>query len=304
LSVMWGATLAVAVVAVLAGRARGLSPERLEEAFSFVDDSRPAERAAGTPAPLAERVLRPLLRWVAERFQKLVRPAEGSERLLRAAGYPLRLDVVELVGLKVGAAVVATMAMGALLILLPRLLPFGPLVLCLAAAMGFLLPSAVLSRLAARRRFEMQLALPDMLDLITLSVEAGLGFDGAVARAVASTTGPLSEELTRVLTEVGQGRPRVVAFGDLAARTKIEELSLLVATVQQSEQLGASIGQALRELGDQLREERVYRAREIIAKLPVKMLFPLMVFIFPALFIVILGPAAVMLRQSSLMGLP
>jgi len=131
-----------------------------------------------------------------------------------------------------------------------------------------------------------------------------MGFDGALARAVAHTRGPLSDELTRVLTEISQGRPRVEAFQEFANQAKIEEVSLLVSTVHQAEQLGVSIGKALRELGDQLREERAYRAREIIAKLPVKMLFPLLVFIFPALFIVILGPAAVMLRHSSLMGGP
>jgi len=161
-----------------------------------------------------------------------------------------------------------------------------------------------MNRLAARRRFEMQLALPDFLDLVILSVEAGMGFDGAVARAISNSSGPLAEELAHVLAEVSQGRPRLDAFRELAERAKVEEISLLVSTVHQAEQLGVSIGTALRELAGQLREERLHRAREIIAKLPVKMLFPLMVFIFPALFIVILGPAAIMLKDVRLPGAP
>ena len=107
-----------------------------------------------------------------------------------------------------------------------------------------------------------------------------------------------------MLSEVGRGMSRADAFRELATRVKIEEISLLVSTVHQSEQLGASIGRALRELGDQLRQERAYRARETIAKLPVKMLFPLLVFIFPALFIVILGPAAIMLKDTRYLAGP
>jgi len=304
LSLLWGLTLVSALVALVIGRQRGVSTDRLEDAFQFVV---PAEETRETPEdaePLWDRTFRPLLRWVATRLQRLVRPAHGTEQLLRAAGRPWRLDVVEFMGLKVGAAAVGMALMVALMIWIPRVRLLGAVGIIVFGVLGYLTPTIVMGRLAQRRRFEMQLALPDLLDLVTLSVEAGMGFDGAVARAVAHTRGPLSEELTRVLTEISQGRPRVEAFGDFATQAKIEEISLLVSTVHQAEQLGVSIGQSLRELGDQLREERAYRAREIIAKLPVKMLFPLLVFIFPALFIVILGPAAVMLRHSALMGGP
>lgn len=304
LSLLWGLTLASAFFALLVGRQRGVSTDRLEEAFQFVDESERAPGTAEETQPLWDRTFRPMLRWVATRLQRLARPGEGTDQLLRAAGRPLRLDVVEFMGLKVGAAAAGITLMVALLIWVPRVRPLGVVGVAVFGILGYLTPTIVLGRMAQRRRFEMQLALPDLLDLVTLSVEAGMGFDGAVARAVAHTRGPLSEELTRVLTEISQGRARVEAFSDFARDAKIEEISLLVSTVHQAEQLGVSIGRALRELGDQLREERAYRAREIIAKLPVKMLFPLLVFIFPALFIVILGPAAVMLRHSALMGGP
>jgi len=214
------------------------------------------------------------------------------------------LNATEFIGLKVASAAAVLAGVVALVLAFPPTRVVAPALVVGAAGIGFTLPTFAVRRLVMRRRFEMQIALADMLDLITLSVEAGLGFDAAVARAASNIVGPLSDELTQVLQEIGQGRSRVDAFKTLAERARIEEISLLVSTVHQAEQLGVSIGPALRELGGQLREERVHRAREIIAKLPVKMLFPLLVFIFPALFIVILGPAVVMMKGSSLFGLP
>ncbi|PIW12735.1 MAG: hypothetical protein COW34_13555 [Armatimonadetes bacterium CG17_big_fil_post_rev_8_21_14_2_50_66_6] len=143
----------------------------------------------------------------------------------------------------------------------------------------------------------MKKSLPDTVDLLVLSMEAGMGFDGAVGEAVKAIKGPLSDEFARVLAEVAHGKGRSLAFRALASRTKMAELSLLVAAIDQAEKMGVGLASALRAQAAELRERRMMETRERAAKLPVKMMFPLVLFIFPALFVVILGPAVVQMKE-------
>jgi len=139
----------------------------------------------------------------------------------------------------------------------------------------------------------MTLQLPDALDLLTISVEAGLGFDAALAKVVEKMYGPLVDEFRQALAEVRMGRSRRDALRDVASRADAQPVSNFIGAIVQAEQLGVPIAKVLQIQSNQLRIERRQRAEEAAAKAPVKMLFPMVGCIFPTIFIVILGPAVV-----------
>lgn len=148
------------------------------------------------------------------------------------------------------------------------------------------------------RKNNIRRELPFTLDLITVSVEAGLSFDGAIARVVNTVKGDLSDEFAKTLKEIRMGIEKKVALRNMSNRTDIKELSMLVTSLIQADELGVSLGKVLRIESSQLREKRKQAAREKAMKAPVKMLFPLIFFIFPAIFIVILGPTVVTILTS------
>jgi tight adherence protein C len=158
-------------------------------------------------------------------------------------------------------------------------------------ALGFIGPDFLLSSRARRRRQAVQAELPDALDLLAVSVEAGLGFDAAVLRLTEHSTGPLAEELALALSEMRIGRSRQAALRSLAERIDAPELSAFVRAVLQADQLGMSLSRILQIQGEETRRRRRAAAEEQAMKAPVKMLFPTVAFIFPAMFLVILGPA-------------
>ena len=141
-------------------------------------------------------------------------------------------------------------------------------------------------------------AVPDTLDLLTISVRAGLGFDSALAKVVEKTNGPLADEFARALAEIRVGRPRRDALRDVVERTEVPGLSAFVGAIIQAEQLGVPIAKVLQVQSEQLRIERRQRAEEMANKAPIKMLFPLVGCIFPSMFIVILGPAIILIMQE------
>lgn len=157
--------------------------------------------------------------------------------------------------------------------------------------LGVRLPDMWLTRKFKARQNKIRKSLPDAMDLITICVEAGYGLDAALAKVAEKTQGPLADELNRVLMEVNLGKPRSQALKDMAQRAGVAELQSFIATVVQAEQMGVSIASVLRVQSDSMRIRRRQRAEEEAMKAPVKMLFPLVFFIFPAMFVVILGPA-------------
>jgi tight adherence protein C len=165
---------------------------------------------------------------------------------------------------------------------------------------GAVIPVLLLNRKIAARRQSIQGDLPDALDLLTVSVEAGLGFDGALSRLAEKMKGPLAEEFGRTLQEMRIGVPRRDAMRAMGQRCNVDDLSLFTAAVVQADQLGVSIGNVLRVQSAAMREKRRQRAQERAQKAPVKMLIPLVVFIFPAIFVVLLGPAVIQLMSSFL----
>ena len=171
----------------------------------------------------------------------------------------------------------------------------------LVAVAGYLLPDYWLRYAASRRQAEITRHLPDALDLMVVCVEAGLGLDAALARVSSEmklTSSTLSSEFGLVTQEVKAGKPRAQALRDLATRTGVEDLSALVAMLVQTDKLGTSVAQALRTHADTVRTRRRQRAEEAAAKTPVKLVFPLVLCIFPSLFVVILGPAVVTIVRT------
>src|SRR5918995_1090649 len=160
---------------------------------------------------------------------------------------------------------------------------------------GFMMPELWLSRRVKKRQKQILLATPDTLDLLTISVRAGLSFDGALAKVVEKVPGPLSDEFQRALAEVRVGKARRDALRDVIGRTEVPALSNFIGAIVQAEQLGVPIAKVLQIQSEQLRIERRQRAEELAAKAPIKMLFPLVGCIFPSMFIVILGPAIILI---------
>ncbi|MDQ4488795.1 type II secretion system F family protein [Sinomonas sp. ASV486] len=178
-----------------------------------------------------------------------------------------------------------------ILVLLPH--PDGPRFLLLIAlgVLFYFVPDILLNNSAQKRRHAMQLALPNMLDQMLISVEAGIGFEGAMARASESTTGPLSDEFVRTLQDIQVGRSRREAYTDLAARASFPDIRSFVRSIVQADQYGIAIAKVLKTQAQEMRLKRRQRAEEHAMKIPVKILFPLIFAILPAMFIIILGPA-------------
>ncbi|NUR74899.1 MAG: type II secretion system F family protein [Thermoleophilia bacterium] len=165
------------------------------------------------------------------------------------------------------------------------------LLLPVHGASGFSGPDFILSSRVRRRRESVRSALPDALDLLAVSVEAGLGFDGAVTKLTEHMSGPLVDEFGLLLSEMRMGESRQTALKNLAARTGAQELKSFVRAVVQADQLGISLGRILRVQAADTRLRRQAAAEEKAMKAPIKMLFPTVLFIFPSMFVVLLGPA-------------
>ncbi|RBP65995.1 tight adherence protein C [Alkalibaculum bacchi] len=167
------------------------------------------------------------------------------------------------------------------------------LIIFMGATIGFILPYRMIKVKADQRKEEITRSLPDVLDLLYVSVEAGLSFDMALKRTIDKITGPLSDEFHKALEEIRLGRNRQEALRAIVKRTGVDDLSTFITSVIQTEQLGSDIANMLQIQSTTMRQKRRQRAEEAARKLPVKMLFPLVFFIFPTLFIVVLGPAII-----------
>jgi tight adherence protein C len=244
--------------------------------------------------PFAERVLRPLVK----RLSAVGRRGEQggviarTDAKLEKAGYPGGLRGADWMGVKLLATIVFAVVFFFVGLLIGKL-PLGMLFLLVGAAIGFIGPEFWLGRRIRDRSMQMILQLPDALDLLTISVEAGLGFDAALAKVVEKMEGPLVTEFRQALAEIRMGRTRREALRDIVDRADAQPVSNFIGAIVQAEQLGVPIAKVLQIQSQQLRVERRQRAEEAAAKAPVKMLFPMVGCIFPTIFIVILGPAIV-----------
>ncbi len=248
--------------------------------------------------PFVERAFAPVVLGLGRLLNRFT-PAGYLDKLqqkLLYAGNPSGMDASSLVVVKVVLLLTGLVAAYALRNFgegLTRLLVLvGPPV------MGFLLPDVWLNRRIEDRQNAMLRALPDTLDLLVISVEAGLGFDSALARVVATVPGPLSEEFFRMLQETRVGVSRRDAMRHLMDRTDLDELRSFLLAMLQAEAFGVAIARVLRVQADEMRTKRRQRAQEKAFAAPVKIVFPLVFCIFPALFIVLLGPAALSISRA------
>ena len=169
-----------------------------------------------------------------------------------------------------------------------------------AVGLGWVVPETMMQSKAKQRGKQIQRDLPDILDLLTVSVEAGLGFDDALVKVVERKTGPLADEFGIVIREIRVGKPRKDALRELSERVKVDDITSLVSAVIQADQLGVGISNILRIQAEQVRTKRRQQAEEAAMKAPIKMLFPLVFFIFPTLFVVLLGPAIIQIAETLL----
>jgi tight adherence protein C len=223
-------------------------------------------------------------------------PDEIRRRLI-AAGLGHRLTPTAFLAIK-GAGIVGSAFLGVLLAS-AGILPVGNGLIfgLVGAALAFLLPDFIVSRMVRQRRANMLVQLPEVLDLLCVSVEAGLGFDGALARITERSKGPLLEELSIVLHEMRIGESRIQALKNFSDRLDMPETTSFARSIIQAEQLGMALGRILRVQATDARQKRQMWAEEKAMKAPIKMLFPTVIFIFPAMFIVILGPAMLQLLK-------
>jgi len=251
-------------------------------------------RVGGAHVDLAfgDRVVSPaLMRMV--RLARRLSPAGVATRIqhhLDLAGNPVnwtveRVFAVKGVGLLVGGGVGILFGLSGFLQLL---LFCGGL-----GAAGFFLPDLLTWNTGLKRQEQIQKTLPDALDMLTVSVEAGLGFDAALSQVTKNTDGPLPGEFFRVLQEMQIGKSRAAAFRAMTARTTVQDLRNFVSALVQADTLGIPIAGVLREQAKEMRLKRRQRAEEKAQKIPIKILFPMIFFIFPALFVVIIGPGAI-----------
>ncbi|MGH7722947.1 MAG: type II secretion system F family protein [Candidatus Dormibacteria bacterium] len=250
--------------------------------------------------PFSDRVIKPVF----DRLGRIMtRRMQGGQQQaiqdkLNLAGRPGGLTAGGFVALQVitlGLGVALGFGLAVLLAMQPPILYLAPVG---GGVLGYLVPSMTIARKIKKRQKQILLALPSALDLLTISVEAGLAFDAALARVTEKYRNVLAAEFNQVLNEVRLGRPRLEALDEMGRRNKVEELNNFLQAIIQSEQLGVGIANVLRIQSEEIRRRRRQRAEEAGQKAPIKMLLPMIGCIFPTLFIVLLGPAVIQVSKT------
>ena len=266
-------------------------------------DSAPDQMKTELDKPFGERVVTPTmgrLTGIGRHFTA----GDQTDRIkhkLELAGNPPGWDVDRVIAFKV-LGLFAGIVLGILLgVVIGSFLPAVAATIGLAL-LGFYLPNIILYQSAYNRSDQIRKDLPDALDLLTISVEAGLAFDSALSQVARNTKGPLADEFFRVLQEMQIGTGRTDAMRALGERTDVEELQGFVTAMVQADAFGIPIANVLRVQAKDMRVKRSQRAEEQAQKVPVKILFPLIFCILPCLFIVVLGPAAINIYNSIIRG--
>jgi tight adherence protein C len=250
--------------------------------------------------PFFDRTIKPLAGRLSGAVGRITSSSftERTEKRLAMAGNPGDMKVADWLGIK---AIAAGVGFGVLFIIFGVLggqIVQGLLLGLVGAGIGYIGPEFWLGRRVRARQKAILIGIPDALDLLTISVRAGLGFDAALGKVVEKLKGPLVDEFRRALAEVRVGKARREALRDIVPRTEVQPLTNFISAIIQAEQLGVSISKVLQVQSEQLRIERRQRAEEQAAQAPIKMLFPLVGCIFPSLFVVILGPALILIIQN------
>ncbi|MGE0444270.1 MAG: type II secretion system F family protein [Vicinamibacterales bacterium] len=287
LAFLFVSLLVAAAAIALSPRPAAAVERRLEE---IAHEGRP-----GAERPGLRQALIAAFKRLGEMAPKSASEIGSLQRKLLAAGYRRHEAIWIFLGIRVGFGLVCFAVAS-----LPALFRANVAVALGAAGAGYLLPGMVLGRMARKRQHRIRLSLPDALDLLVVSVEAGLGLDQAILRVgdeLSFAHPDLSEELRLVNLELRAGTGRAEALHNLATRTGVEDVASLVAMLVQTDKFGTSVAQSLRVHSETLRTKRRQRAEEAAAKTGVKMVFPLVFCIFPAIWVVTIGPAAIKFVQ-------
>ncbi len=248
--------------------------------------------------PFSERFLRPSIEKLGSLLSRST-PQKARQDLMNRldlAGRPGNLTPEDFAAVRIVAAAVMA-AVGLLIGLLMANSVYLVVSLAVGAILGYYLPVLWLKQKVDARRAEIQKAMPDAMDLLVIAVDAGLGFDAALARVTDKYKNALSEEFAKVLREVSLGRPRMEAMDEMGRSSGVDDLHNFIQAVIQSEQFGTGIGKILRIQADEMRRKRRQRAQEKAAQATLKMMLPMVGCIFPTLWIVLLGPAALILLK-------
>jgi tight adherence protein C len=294
-----GALLFVGLVtAVLTVAAASFGRTGSAEALSAID----TPYAPGSAGPQAEafgdRVVAPMTKRMKGVGQAITgtKAVERLRRWLDYAGNPPYWSVERIFELK-GLGLMLLLVVGAAIGLVVFGFAGAGIGAVVGALVGFYVPDVIVYDLGERRQQRIRLQLPDILDTLTISVEAGLGFDAAVAQVTHYGTGPVAGEFARMMQEMQLGLSRVEAMRALSTRTSVNEFRAFCSVIIQASELGIPIANVLREQSKEMRIKRRQRAEELAQKVPVKILFPLIFCLFPSLFIVVLGPAVINIRE-------
>ncbi len=292
-----GLVAALAVFLIFAGFAKRSPQVSLLDARLAAYDEPNAPRTLDEiemSQPFGERFLRPFFDRIGRRLASL-QPRDRAQKLqilIDLAGRPLGMNAASFVAVQVVLAVVLAFAGVGLAILIGLPWVLGAI---FGAVFGYIGPQYQLKRVVSARQKEISLALPNALDLLCISVEAGLGFDAALARVVEKFNNALTREFSFVLNEIRLGKPRHEALEDLAKRCGVQELASFIQALVQSDQLGVGIARVLRIQSDEMRRRRRQKAEAKAQQASLKMLFPMVGCIFPVLFVILLGPPAISL---------
>ena len=277
------------IIAISIGRQESKTRKRISRALGQGEMA--VDEDSGT---LSQRVLRPLLHQFAHRLTRWAPKGKQKQTTVKlsAAGLSGQWEEAEWKGLQYALSLLFSLLLFALFSMMHAEMLTRLEMGVIGFLVGYMFPDSWLKAKAKQRQKEIIKTLPDVLDLLTVSVEAGLGFDAALLKVVEKQKGVLAEEFLRVLQEIKMGRPRRETLRDLASRNKpAEDLSSVVASLVQADQLGISIGGVLRNQAKQIRQKQRQRAEEKAQKAPVKMMIPLVFFVFPSIFIIVIGPA-------------
>jgi tight adherence protein C len=299
LGVIFLGLIGVLATLLLAGRERAEIARRSKLLESFRATPAPL-RAQELAEPFADRVVGPLTQRFVIAGRRLT-PDDRLDRIRRRldlAGNPIGWDVDRVLGLK-ALGLFAGLALGIAVPLLAGWGARGVILLTVTLTLfGWFGPTMWIYQLGYNRSEQIRRELPDALDLLTISVEAGLAFDGALAQVARNSNGPLGKELFRVLQEMQLGTGRLASMRAMAERSDVDELRTFVGAMVQADSFGIPIANVLRVQSKEMRIKRSQRAEEKAQQVPVKILFPLIFCIMPALFVVVLGPAAINIFQQ------
>ena len=304
LPVVIAAAAAFAILLVALGLAGGASVDPVQARLTQLGTMQAKSlEEMELQQPFLERTLRPLASRLSGSVARITSTsfADRTEKSLALAGNPGDLRVADWLGIKAVVAIIFGIVfflLFAVVNILGMQFLIGAAMSILGLLIGYIAPEFWLGRRIKARQKAILLMIPDALDLLTISVRAGLGFDAALAKVTEKLKGPLSDEFRRALAEVRVGKTRREALRDIIPRTEVAPLTNFIGAIIQAETLGVSISKVLQVQSEQLRIERRQRAEEQAAKAPIKMLFPLVGCIFPSLFIVILGPAIILIVKN------